>query len=63
MATMVAPTCRHCGCRILGHALRIDGSPYCCEHCVQAADDGAKPSANTERWQFGLRSIAPVPGD
>ena len=63
MATMVAPTCRHCGCRILGHALRIDGSPYCCEHCAQAADDDAKPSANTERWQFGLRSIAPVPGD
>ena len=63
MATMVAPMCRHCGCRILGHGWRIDGHQYCCEHCVQAGDHDGKPSANTDRWQFGDRSIRPVPGN
>ncbi len=63
MATMVAPTCHHCGCRILGHALRIDGRQYCCEHCAQAADHGARPAANTDRWQFGERFLRPAPDE
>jgi hypothetical protein len=54
MATMVSPMCRHCGCRILGHAVRIDGYPYCCPHCAQAG----KGPVKAERWQFGLGSAA-----
>ena len=30
----LAPTCGHCGCRILGHGVEADGSMYCCAHCA-----------------------------
>jgi hypothetical protein len=47
----------------LGHALRIDGRQYCCEHCAQAADHGARPAANSGRWQFGERFLRPAPDE
>ena len=31
----VAPTCEHCGCRILGHGVESDGRMFCCAHCAQ----------------------------
>lgn len=34
----LAPTCPHCGCRILGHGVEGDGAVYCCAHC--AAESG-----------------------
>lgn len=40
----LAPTCGHCGCRILGHGHESRGQFYCCAHCahqsgfVQAKD-------------------------
>ena len=36
----VAPTCSHCGCKILGHGLESDGTIYCCAHC--ARESGVK---------------------
>ena len=30
----LAPTCSHCGCRILGHGVEADGAMYCCAHCA-----------------------------
>jgi hypothetical protein len=32
---MLAPTCSHCGCRIIGHGLEADGAMYCCAHCAE----------------------------
>ncbi len=32
-----APTCSHCGCRIIGHGNEADGRMYCCAHCASAA--------------------------
>jgi hypothetical protein len=32
----LAPTCAHCGCRILGHGMEHDGAMYCCAHCAEA---------------------------
>ena len=32
----VAPTCEHCGCRIVGHGMESDGAMYCCAHCAEA---------------------------
>ncbi len=32
----VAPTCEHCGCRIVGHGMKSDGAMYCCAHCAEA---------------------------
>jgi hypothetical protein len=31
----VAPTCDHCGCRIVGHGVESDGTMYCCAHCAK----------------------------
>jgi hypothetical protein len=30
----LAPTCEHCGCRIIGHGVEANGSLYCCAHCA-----------------------------
>ncbi len=36
----LAPTCAHCGCRILGHGVEAAGSFYCCAHCASAEGVG-----------------------
>jgi hypothetical protein len=30
----LAPTCEHCGCRIIGHGVEAEGAMYCCAHCA-----------------------------
>ena len=35
-AHALAPTCAHCGCRVLGHGVEANGSIYCCAHCASA---------------------------
>lgn len=30
----LAPTCKHCGCRIMGHGLEDEGTYYCCRTCA-----------------------------
>jgi hypothetical protein len=30
----LAPTCSHCGCRIMGHGLEDHGTYYCCRACA-----------------------------
>ena len=31
----MAPTCDHCGCRIVGHGVESNGSMFCCAHCAR----------------------------
>lgn len=31
----LAPTCTHCGIRIVGHGLENEGAFFCCEHCAE----------------------------
>jgi len=31
----LAPTCRHCGCRIIGHGVEANNAMYCCAHCAK----------------------------
>ena len=33
----LAPTCAHCGCRVIGHGVEANGTIYCCAHCAQHA--------------------------
>jgi hypothetical protein len=33
----LAPTCAHCGCRVIGHGLESDGKVYCCANCATLA--------------------------
>lgn len=40
MAQKIAPTCKRCGIRILGHGLEVPGAFYCCDHCAEA--DGVR---------------------
>jgi len=30
----LAPTCAHCGCRIIGHGVEASGTFYCCANCA-----------------------------
>ena len=32
---MMAPSCAHCGCRILGHGIEAEGQFFCCAHCAR----------------------------
>lgn len=32
----LAPTCAHCGCRVIGQGVEADDETvYCCKHCAQ----------------------------
>jgi len=31
----LAPTCAHCGCRVIGHGVEANSTIYCCAHCAQ----------------------------
>jgi hypothetical protein len=33
----LAPTCVHCGCRIIGHGLQDGDRWFCCAHCARHA--------------------------
>ncbi len=33
----LAPTCAHCGCKVIGHGVEQDGTYYCCAHCAKRA--------------------------
>lgn len=33
----LAPTCAHCGCKVIGHGMEADGRIFCCAHCARTA--------------------------
>ena len=33
----IAPTCAHCGCKVIGHGTEVSGRVYCCAHCAKVA--------------------------
>lgn len=42
----VAPSCEHCGCRIIGHGAESEGRFFCCAHCASHAGvDGIEDRA------------------
>jgi hypothetical protein len=43
----VAPTCSHCGCKILGHGVEADGVVFCCAACARHTGvEGARDRAD-----------------
>jgi hypothetical protein len=34
---MLAPSCNHCGCRVIGHGIEHDGAVFCCASCSEKA--------------------------
>lgn len=47
-AHKLAPSCEHCGCRILGHGIEVTGRFYCCAHCARDAEDTDEPVDRVE---------------
>jgi hypothetical protein len=42
----LAPTCAHCGCRVIGHGVEAGGSIFCCASCAgQMGLEGVKDRA------------------
>jgi hypothetical protein len=37
----LAPSCEHCGCRMIGHGTEVYGRLFCCAHCARAESDAA----------------------
>jgi hypothetical protein len=35
----LAPSCSHCGCRIVGHGLEAGSKVYCCAHCARESGE------------------------
>ena len=33
----LAPTCEHCGVKIVGHGVETQGKIFCCAHCAEMA--------------------------
>jgi hypothetical protein len=33
----LAPTCAHCGCKIIGHGVEHEEDMFCCAHCAKHA--------------------------
>jgi hypothetical protein len=31
----LAPSCPHCGCRVMGHGVESQGAIFCCAHCAR----------------------------
>jgi len=38
----LAPSCAHCGCRIIGHGVETDMTIYCGARCARAAESAAE---------------------
>jgi hypothetical protein len=32
----LAPTCTHCGCKIIGHGVQHEDDIFCCAHCAKS---------------------------
>jgi Rieske Fe-S protein len=33
----IAPSCEHCGCKVIGHGTEVSGRVFCCAHCAKTA--------------------------
>jgi nitrite reductase/ring-hydroxylating ferredoxin subunit len=42
----LAPSCPHCGCRVMGHGVESGESIFCCAHCARESGvDGLRDRA------------------
>jgi hypothetical protein len=35
----MAPTCAHCGCKVIGHGVEAAGNFFCCASCARMAGE------------------------
>ncbi len=49
----LAPTCAHCGCRVIGHGVEAGRVIYCCAHCAdQQGVRGVQDRGTPEKEQM-----------
>ena len=44
----MAPICEHCGCKVIGHGVEVDGRFYCCAHCARRVEQTDEPQDRVE---------------
>jgi hypothetical protein len=44
----LAPPCAHCGCKVIGHGVEVDGTFYCCAHCARETAGGHRATDRIE---------------
>jgi hypothetical protein len=37
----LAPVCKHCGCKIVGHGMESDEGYFCCAYCARVSGEGS----------------------
>jgi hypothetical protein len=40
----LAPICEHCGCRVIGHGIEVDGRFFCCAQCARSSTTSDAPT-------------------
>ena len=54
----LAPVCKHCGCRVIGHGVEAGGKVFCCASCASKEGvRGVKDRVETEL--VGVAARAP----
>jgi hypothetical protein len=56
---LMAPTCAHCGCKVIGHGLQAEGVIYCCAHCARGAGESPQLRDPSPTAEPGTESPAP----
>jgi hypothetical protein len=56
----LAPTCAHCGCRIIGHGAEVSGTMYCCASCARHAGDTNAVRDRVDEQASDVPPAAPV---
>lgn len=56
----LAPECQHCGCRVIGHGVEVDGRMYCCANCARNAEDTNAPRDRVDDETSDVPPAAPV---
>ena len=46
----IAPVCKHCGCRVIGHGVEAAGVIFCCNHCLRASASDAVDESSMESF-------------
>jgi hypothetical protein len=60
----LAPTCAHCGCRVIGHGVEAGGQIFCCASCARhtgeegLVDNADHASGNGETSSVGASASA-----
>lgn len=53
----LAPTCAHCGCRVIGHGVEADGTMYRCAHCAGQMGEHGLRDRDGETASIGASGI------